>query len=231
MLGKEVKLPTVSLQIDYTTNPLPAETLLCCSAFASRNSDLVTAESYLMTEDGENVGRARARFLLTTRQTEQGFTRFPWEIDQDAIPCLSELSAIERQIHSFLLTKDPNTRQRRLYDQLYQVTGTPSDRPGTARLRQPLGPHLANRSGVVQGGVIAGLLSDACQAAARSRDASLRRVLSSSCTFLRPASLDREFLFASATVLFIGRRIACVSAEATDDRNTIVARAEALFSV
>jgi acyl-coenzyme A thioesterase PaaI-like protein len=228
-VGKEAKLPTVSLQIDYTTTPIPTEPLLCSSTLRYAIGDLITAECHLKTESGGSVGRALGRFLLTAREPGQGFSCFPWENPPHSTPTLSELTATEHQVYSFL-SKESTQADAGVYDQLYGVTAADCSQRGTAQLRQPLGPHLANRSGVVQGGAIAGLLSEACQAAARSREPSLTQILSSSCTFLRAAAVDSEFLNATATTLFIGRRVACVSAEATDDRNVLVARAEALFS-
>ena len=227
-VGKEVRLPTVSLQIDYSAKPMSNEMLLLSSTLQSQIGDLVTAECEIKARSGERVGRGLGRFLLTARQPGEGFSRFPWETGSPIALNPSELTPAEHEIYSFLLRKDLKVKERRLYDQIYRVAATSCGEAGTTQLRQPLGPHLANRSGIVQGGAIAGLLSDACEAAARETDASLA-IWSTSCTFLRPASLGSRHLTANARVLFIGRRITCASAEATDDHGNLLARAEALL--
>lgn len=229
-VGRELRLPTVTLEIECARITTREEALLCRSTVRYWTGDFVTAESSLKTTSGESVGRARGRFLLGAARKGHEFLRFPWESDPESSQNLSDLSSKERQIRSFLLRRDLNSGNPGLYDQLYRIENMAHERPGCAQLRQPIGPHLANRSGVVQGGAIAGLLSDACLAAARSDDGSLTKCLSTACTYLRPVSLDGEFLMANASILFVGRRIACVSAEARDDRNALVARAEALFS-
>lgn len=229
-VGRELRLPTVSLEIDCARIAMLEEALLCRSTVRYWAGDFVTAESSLRTRSGETVGRARGRFLSGGGRKGQEFRRLPWETDQAVPQSLTDLNPRERQICSFLLRQDLNAEDPGLYDQLYRIEALASNWPGCAQLCQPLGPHLANRSGIVQGGAIAGLLSDACRAAAQSGDGSLTRCLSTSCTYLRPISLDGEFLTASANIRFSGRRISCVSAEAVDDRNILVARAEALFS-
>jgi acyl-coenzyme A thioesterase PaaI-like protein len=230
IVGREIRLPTVSLEIECARITMLEEALLCSSTVRYWAGDLVTAESSLKIKSGETVGRARGRFLLEAGRKGQEFLRFPWEVDQAIPQVLSDLNPSEQKIRSFLLRRDLNAGGSGLYDQLYRIEAIAGNRPGFAQLRQRLGPHLANRSGVAQGGAVAGLLSDACRAAAQSGDGSLTRCLSTTCTYLRPVSLDGEFLTANARILFLGRRIACVSSEAVDDRNTLVARAEALFS-
>lgn len=228
-VGKEIRLPTVSLELEFLRAPIRAEALMLHSRFGHRIGNLATAETEVRTAAGECLIRARGRFVVTGSPPGQGLVCYPWDTDLAAIPLTSGLTAAETQAHAFLLSDDRDTRAPRCYDEFYRIDTIVSE-DGRARLRQPIGPHLANRSGIVQGGVIAGLLTDACLAAARSRDASLTTLLSSGCTYLRPVTLDKAFLFAGATVLLVGRRVACVSVEASDDQNTLLARGEALFA-
>lgn len=229
-VGRRPALPTVSLSVDYTTDPVATETLVCHATFVERIGDLVAARCRLTTGDGTPVGRGYGRFLLQTR-TSGGFSRFPWQREPADPVAVADLTATERQVRDFLLTgldgRQPPGRYERLYRVIAADRGTTA---GAATLVQPVGPHLANRTGNVQGGVLAGLLSDACRAAARTEADPLTRLVSVSCTFIRPGRLDQDALIADARTVFRGRRLACVGAQATDDAGTPLARAEALLT-
>lgn len=229
-VGRRCALPTVSLNLDFTLDPIRTDRLVCDAVFVERVGDLAVARCQLTTSDATPVGRACGRFLVQPRDSGE-FNRYPWQREAIHPVQPSELTDRERQIRSYLLDGlAVRPEHGGLYESLYRVTASPASPAGSSCLVLPIGPHLANRTGNVQGGVLAGLLSDACRAAADTDAKPHSRLVSLSCTFLRPGRLDRKTVTAKATTVFSGRRLACVSAEASHDIGTPLARAEGLLT-
>jgi acyl-coenzyme A thioesterase PaaI-like protein len=171
--------------------------------------------------EGARLGSAYGRFLVQERTAAKGFSRFPWETVNEPPLTPSQLTASERQARSFLLSQAASSRKSPAgdllsYEQLYGVVAEEPARPGSSRLRQPTGAHLANRSGLVHGGVMAGLLVDACLRAAATGPYPSSTILSSTCTFLRPGRIERGDLLGLADVAFDGRQLSCVSGKVID---------------
>ncbi|KAA9163310.1 PaaI family thioesterase [Amycolatopsis acidicola] len=228
VVGKERRFPTVSLKIEYLRHPVRAEKLVCRAATAHRIGDLAAADARLETEDGRLVALATGRFLLLRPKPGTGFPLYPWESDPPRVLDFGDLSPLEREIRSFLLADIERwTTTSGVHRQIHRIDVAGSD--GRAEARQPVGPHLANRNGNVQGGILTGLLGEACAHAARTSDPELSLV-SLQSTFLRPGMLSGSALAAKASTVFTGRRLACVSGEVFDDSGECLVRGEALFT-
>jgi uncharacterized protein (TIGR00369 family) len=232
-VGRAATTPTVTLQIEYASWPIPASDIVCRSVFRGWLGKLATTSAALETATGATLGSAYGRFLVQERTAATGFSRYPWEAVGESPLTLSQLTDSEREARSFLLSRaDPSTEGPPggdlSYERLYGIVAEEPARPGSFRLRQPTGPHLANRSGLVHGGVTAGLLVDACLRAATSRPGST--ILSSSCTFLRPGRIDHGDLLACADVVFDGRQLSCVKGEVTDAAGRCLMTGETLLA-
>ena len=234
-VGRAATTPTVTLQIEYGIWPFPVCDVVCRSVFRGWLGQLATTTATLETAEGTGLGSAYGRFLVQERTTATGFSRFPWETISDPPLTLSELTASELQARSFLLNRAASSQKDLAgddlsYEQLYGVVAEESTGPGSSRLRQPTGAHVANRSGLVHGGVMAGLLVDACLRAATTGPRPSSTILSSNCTFLRPGRIDHGDLLALAEVAFDGRRLICVNGKVIDAAGTCLITGETLLS-
>jgi acyl-coenzyme A thioesterase PaaI-like protein len=232
-VGRAATTPTVTLQIEYHRWPFPAGHIVCRSVFRGWLGQLAIASATLETAAGARLGSAYGRFLVQERTAATGFSRYPWEGVSESPLTLAQLTAAEREARSFLLNRaasgEEDTASGDLsYGQLYGVVAEDPARAGSFRLRQPTGPHLANRSGLVHGGVTAGLLVDTCLRAAAIGPGST--VLSSSCTFLRPGRIENGDLLACADVAFDGRQLCCVKGEVTDAADRCLMTGEILLA-
>jgi acyl-coenzyme A thioesterase PaaI-like protein len=228
-VGRAATTPTVTLQIEYHRWPFPASDIVCRAVFRGWLGKLVIISGTLETATGVRLGSAYGRFLVQERTAATGFSRYPWETVSQPPLTLAQLTASERGARSFLLGRAASgpDDSHLSYERLYGIAEEPA-RPGSFRLRQPTGPHLANRSGLVHGGVTAGLLVDACLRAAATGPGSM--VLSSSCTFLRAGQIDHGDLLASADVAFDGRQLSCVRGEVTDATGRCLMTGETLLA-
>jgi acyl-coenzyme A thioesterase PaaI-like protein len=193
--GRAATIPTVTLQIEYGIWPFPVSDIICRSVFRGWLGKLATTTATLETAAGARLGSAYGRFLVQERTTATGFSRYPWEAISESTLSLSQLTASERQARSFFLSRAASSKGPAdgvlSYEQLYGVVAEEPARPGSRRLHQPTGAHLANRSGLVHAGVMAGLLVDACLRAATTGPGPSSTILSSNCTFLRPGRIDQ----------------------------------------
>jgi acyl-coenzyme A thioesterase PaaI-like protein len=233
-VGRAATTPTVTLQIEYGIWPFPASGIICRSVFRGWLGKLATTTATLETAAGARLGSAYGRFLAQERTTQTGFSRYPWEAISDPPLTLSQLTASERQARSFLLNRAASSKKGPAgdslsYEQLYGVVAEEPVRPGSSRLRQPTGAHVANRSGLVHGGVMAGLLVDACLRAAATGPYPSSTILSSTCTFLRPGRIDQGDLLGLADVAFDGRQLSCVNGKVIDAAGTCLIAGETLL--
>lgn len=233
-VGRAATTPTVTLQIEYGIWPFPASDIICRSVFRGWLGKLATTTATLETAEGARLGSAYGRFLVQERTATTGFSRYPWETISEPPLALSQLTASERQARSFLLSHAASSPEGPSdgvlsYEQLYGVVAEESAGPISCPLRQPTGAHVANRSGFVHGGVMAGLLIDACLRAATTGPPR-SPILSSSCTFLRPGRIDQGDLRAFADVAFDGRRLSCVNGKVIDDAETRLITGETFLS-
>jgi acyl-coenzyme A thioesterase PaaI-like protein len=234
-VGRAATTPTVTLQIEYDVWPFPVSGVICRSVFRGWLGKLATATATLETATGARLGSAYGRFLVQERTTATGFSRYPWEVVTESPLALSQLTAPEREARSFLLSRAASSKKDLAgddlsYEHLYGVVAEEPARPGSSRLRQPTGAHLANRSGLVHGGVTAGLLVDACLRAATTGPGPSSAILSSNCTFLRPGRIDRGDLLALADVAFDGRRLVCVNGKVIDAAGKCLITGETFLS-
>jgi uncharacterized protein (TIGR00369 family) len=228
----------VTLQIEYGSWPFPASDIVCRSVFRGWLGKLVTTSATLETTTGVRLGSAYGRFLVQERTAATGFSRYPWETASEPPLTLPQLTTSEREARSFLLSRAALSEQDPAggdlsYERLYGIVAEEPARPGPFRLRQPTGPHVANRSGLVHGGITAGLLVDACLRAATTGPAhggTGSALLSSSCTFLRPGRIDHGDLLAGADVAFDGRQLSCVKGEVTDAAGRCLMTGETLLA-
>jgi acyl-coenzyme A thioesterase PaaI-like protein len=232
-VGRAATTPTVTLQIEYHRWPFPASDILCRAVFRGWLGKLATISATLETAAGARLGSAYGRFLVQERTAATGFSRYPWEAADEAPLTVSELTAPEREARSFLLNRaalgNAGLADGDLsYQRLYGIVAEEPALAGSFRLRQPTGPHLANRSGLVHGGVTAGLLVDACLRAAATGPGST--VLSSSCTFLRPGRIEHGDLVGCADVAFDGRQLSCVKGEVADAAGRCLMTGETLLA-
>jgi acyl-CoA thioesterase len=97
--------------------------------------------------------------------------------------------------------------------------------PGEAKLSLPIRHELMQNHGVVHGGAIASIIDSATAFAILTLLEPDERVTTVDLTvnYLRPATKGN--LFATARVLRQGRRLIALSAEATDDDETLLATA------
>jgi acyl-coenzyme A thioesterase PaaI-like protein len=234
-VGRAATTPTVTLQIEYGIWPFPVSDIICRSVFRGRLGKLATTTATLETATGARLGSAYGRFLVQERTTATGFSRYPWEVVTEPPLTFSQLTASELQARSFLLSRAASseeglTRDDLSYEQLHGVVADEAARPGSSQLRQPTGAHLANRSGLVHAGVMAGLLVDACLRAAATGPGPSSTILSSNCTYLRPGRIDQGDLLASAEVAFDGRRLIFVNGKVIDAAGTCLTTGETLLS-
>lgn len=232
-VGRAATTPTVTLQIEYQSWPFPASDIVCRAVFRSWLGRLAVISAELETAAGTRLGSAYGRFLVQERTAATGFSRYPWETASEPPLTVSQLTDSEREARSFLLSRaaagqDGPADGDLSYNQLYDIVAEEPARAGSSRLRQPTGPHLANRSGLVHGGVTAGLLVDACLRAAATRPGST--VLSSSCTFLRPGRTEHGDLLACADTAFDGLQLSCVRGEVTDAAGRCLMTGETLLA-
>ena len=97
--------------------------------------------------------------------------------------------------------------------------------PGEAKLSLPIRHELMQNHGVVHGGAIASIIDSATAFAILTLLEPDERVTTVDLTvnYLRPATKGN--LFATARVVRQGRRLIALSAEATDDNETLLATA------
>lgn len=234
-VGRAATTPTVTLQIEYGVWPFPVSDIVCRSVFRGWLGKLATTTATLETSAGARLGSAYGRFLVQERTKATGFSRYPWEVDTESSLTLSQLTASEREARSFLLSRAASSKKGPAddslsYERLYGVVAEEPARPGSSRLLQPTGAHLANRSGLVHGGVTAGLLVDACLRAAAAGRSPSSALLSSNCTFLRPGRIDQGDLLGLADVAFDGRQLSCVNGKVIDAAGRCLITGETLLS-
>lgn len=240
-IGKEVALPTVSLQLDLVDHPLPARTSIGCQArYAMEAGGIAVAQFTLLSGEGDIIGTGHCRYLVHRSISRSVHVNYPWE-DSPCNPVgLEDLNESEQQVHGMLTARFYGVERPKdvagLHHQLFAIstraTTAASDRGlevrGTAT--QLVGPHLANRRGFVQGGVVAGLGIDAC-VAATSPDSAIEdvRLRSFACTYLRPGRIDAGSLEAWSEISFQGRRVIHVDFHVGPLDGLQLARGSAIF--
>lgn len=211
--GSGRRLATASLSLHHIAPPQGS--VLCTSSVAWSGGDgRALSEAELEDETGALVGLARAWFLVLPMPPDAVVTPMPWERDAVDVPDLTadDLDATERE--AALAATRARIRSAAsglaLTEELLGLTWT---RAGTDRLigTAPVGPHLGNRIGDVQGGAMYG----AAATAARRLAAPGQTVVDGAMQYLRPGRGER--LDVTARALRRGRRAEFVDADVSVD--------------
>lgn len=225
-LGRGIALSTARLQLDLRTPRVDPSELLFRGAMRSVVGPLVGTSCELVARDGGVLATATGYFMVrdARRQPAEQVGCQPWERMRDEVGAARRASEGPHEaIRSFFgATPRPAT-----YDSLHRIE-IGRDEHGGASVRMPLGAHVANRSGRVQGGVVAGLLARACSEGAVALDPARSRLVSFDCSFLRASDPAADEMTATSQVRFAGRRLVSLAAEVVDSSGVVVAAGQGL---
>lgn len=240
VLGRSVRsyfgpgTPGVTSAIDVDLYaPLPAGAELVCEARQTlANGRRAAAEGWLSDNGGTRVANVRGRFVALTGARRPSDDASGRDAPKAAVSSTSGLSPTERELLDSLLARyiDAPTALGQCETLLGRRTLHPGD-GGEVELRQRPEPLVQNQTGRVQGGVIAGMLFDAC------RDASLHDeqdwdLSTLSLRFLHAGLLEGDDLVVRGKVdqRETERGTACVSARLDQSPRSGLALATAIVA-
>jgi len=214
---------TVHLNVQFTGEPARGELRMDTKleGFSASNAVRQSLARGDLYADGKAVAYGTATFVVLPPPPGVKLAPLPWqETSREPVPALTldELDASERAVYAACERALTAAQSSHSYVEHFWDALPAATKEG-ARCRVKIGPHLGNRVGHVQGGILFGLATNTAQAAV-PRHPMLSNV---SAWFISPG--QGESLAIRSKVIHAGRSFAVVRTEVRTKDGTLVLEA------